>query len=150
MYARTEASPGTPNQSCHPFGKGSEQLKWYEETMNATKAGFVITLFGETGRTVRSHADGDWQRSIEKGTLAISGECYHAERTEVNGFPYDNTSVRGNGSFGIDPDAALLDKSASYLLLTLNKGSDQLTAVLKTLDDGRELDRQTYRKRTRQ
>ncbi|MBM3858400.1 MAG: hypothetical protein FJ395_01970 [Verrucomicrobia bacterium] len=139
---------GTPNQACHPFGKDSEQLKWYEQAMNATKAGFVITLYGETSGTVRSHAEGAWERLISKGTLGISGECYHAERTEVNGFTYYNSSVRGNGSFGIDPKAAFLDKSASYLLLTFDKNSSQMTATLKTLD-GRELERKTFQKRAK-
>ncbi len=41
---------GTPDQSCHPFGVDSEQLAWYRGVMEATKAGQVITLFGETGR----------------------------------------------------------------------------------------------------
>jgi len=140
---------GTPEGACHPFGKDSEQLKWYEQTMNATQAGFVITLYGETSRTVRGHADGAWKRLFEKGTLGISGECYHAERTVVDGFTYYNSSVRGNGSFGIDPDAAFLDKSASYLLLTLDKDAGTMTAVLKALGDGRELDRQTFKKRVR-
>lgn len=141
---------GTPEGACHPFGKDSEQLKWYEHTMNATQAGFVITLYGETSRAVRGHADGAWKRLIEKGTLGISGECYHAERTAVNGFTYYNSSVRGNGSFGIDPDAAFLDKSASYLLLTLDKDAGTMTAALKALSDGRELDRQVFKKRARQ
>lgn len=139
---------GTPEGACHSFDRDSEQLKWYEQTVDATQAGFVITLYGETSRTVRGHADGVWKRLIEKGTLAISGECYHAERTVVDGFTYYNSSVRGSGAFGIDPDAAFLDKSASYLLLTLDQGSKQMTVILKTLD-GRELDRKTFQKRVR-
>jgi len=139
---------GTPDQACHPFDENSEQLRWHERTMSGTEAGFVITLFGETGSRVRRHANGRWSRSIAKGTLAISGECYHAERTEADGITYYNTSVRGNGSFGVDPNPAFLDKSASYLLLTLDKPSGTLTAALKTLD-GRELDRRTFSKRSR-
>lgn len=140
---------GTPEQSCHPFGKDSEQIKWYEETMGATRAGFVITLFGETSGTVRRHAEGHWKRLIEQGSLAISGECYHAERTEIDGFNYFNASVRGNGTFGIDPQAAFLDKSASYLLLTLNRDAGTMTVAIKALDDGRVLDTKTFTKRAR-
>lgn len=140
---------GTPEGACHPFGKDSEQLKWYAQTMNATKAGFVITLFGETSGTVRRHADGEWKRLIEKGTLGISGECYHAERTVVDGFTYYNSSVRGNGTFGIDPQAAFLDKSASYKLITLNRDAGTMTVALKALADGRVLDQQTFQKRAR-
>ena len=138
---------GKPNQACNAFDKDSEQFKWFEEAMNGTKAGFVITMFGETGGTVRRHAEGGWKRVIEKGTLAISGECYHAERTEVDGMTYYNSSVRGNGSFGHDPQAAFSDKSASYQLLTLDREAGTLKAELKALDDGRVLDSKTFRKR---
>jgi hypothetical protein len=140
---------GTPEQSCHPFDRDSEQIKWYEETMRAAKAGFVITLFGETSATVRRHAEGHWKRLIEQGSLAISGECYHAERTDIDGFDYFNASVRGNGTFGIDPQAAFLDKAASYLLLTLNRDAGTMTVAIKALDDGRVLDTKTFTKRAR-
>lgn len=138
---------GTPEQACHPFGQDSEQLKWYEETMRATKAGFVITFYGETSGNVRRHAEGKWQRLIEQGSIAISGECYHAERTEIDGFNYYNASVRGNGTFGIDPKAAFLDKRASYLLLVVNREAGTMNVSLKALDDGRVLDTKTFTKR---
>jgi hypothetical protein len=137
---------GTPDQACRPFDENSEQLKWYERTIDETRAGFVITLYGETSRTVRARAAGAWERLIRQGTLGISGECYHAERTKIGGCTYYNTSVRGNGNFGIDPQAALLDKSANYLLLVINRESEVLTATLKTLD-GRDLERRSFGKR---
>ncbi|MEZ5384857.1 MAG: hypothetical protein R3F13_05025 [Prosthecobacter sp.] len=140
---------GKPNQACHPFDKDSEQFRWFEETMNNTKAGFVVTMFGETGGTVRRHADGGWKRVLEKGTLAISGECYHAERTEVDGMTYFNSSVRGNGTFGHDPQAAFSDKAASYQLLTLDREAGTLKSELKALADGRVLDSKTFTKRTK-
>ncbi|MBL9182790.1 MAG: hypothetical protein JNN17_11670 [Verrucomicrobiaceae bacterium] len=140
---------GKPNQACHAFDKDSEQFKWFEETMNATKTGFVVTLFGETGGTVRRHAEGGWKRVIGQGTLAISGECYHAERTEVDGVTYYNSSVRGNGTFGHDPQAAFSDKAASYQLLTLDRGAGTLRSELKALDDGRVLDSKTFTKRAK-
>jgi hypothetical protein len=138
---------GQPNQACNAFDKNSEQFKWFEETMNSTKAGYVITVFGETSSTVRRHAEGGWKRLIEKGTLAISGECYHAERTEVDGMTYYNSSLRGNGTFGHDPQAAFSDKTASYQLLTLDREAGTLKSELKALDDGRVLDSKTFTKR---
>lgn len=138
---------GKPNQACHAFDKDSEQFQWFEETMNRTKAGFVITVYGETSGTVRRHAGGGWKRVIEKGTLAISGECYHAERAEVDGMTYYNSSVRGNGSFGHDPQAAFSDKAASYQLLTLDREAGMMKSELKALDDGRVLDSKTFTKR---
>jgi hypothetical protein len=140
---------GTPEGACHAFGKDSEQLKWYEQTISATRAGFVITIYGETSGTVRRHADGEWKRLIEKGTFGISGECYHAERTLVDGFTYYNSSVRGNGTFGHDPQAAFSDKAASSKLITLDREAGTMTVALKALDDGRVLDQQTFRKRAR-
>ena len=140
---------GKPNQACHAFDKDSEQFKWFEETMNGTKAGFVVTLFGETGGTVRRHAEGGWKRVIGKGTLAISGECYHAERTEVDGVTYFNSSVRGNGIFGHDPQAAFSDKAASYQLLTLDRKAGTMKSELKALEDGRVLDSKTFTKRAK-
>ena len=140
---------GKPNQACHAFGKDSEQFQWFEQTMNDTQAGFVVTLFGETGGTVRRHAEGGWKRVIGKGTLAISGECYHAERTEVDGVTYFNSSVRGNGTFGHDPQAAFSDKAASYQLLTLDREAGTLKSELKALDDGRVLDSKTFTKRAK-
>lgn len=140
---------GKPNQACHAFDKDSEQFKWYEETMNATKAGFVITIYGETSGTVRRHAEGGWKRCIEKGTIGISGECYHAERTEVDGCTYYNSSVRGNGTFGHDPKAAFSDKAASYKLITLDRDAGTMKVELKALEDGRVLDSKTFTKRAR-
>jgi hypothetical protein len=139
---------GTPNQSCHPFGTDSEQLAWYRGVMEATKAGQVITLFGETGGRVRSHAGGEWKRLIAKGTMAISGEAYHAERTVVDGLPYYNTSVRGNGTFGIDPEHAFRDPAGGYLLITLDQATGAMKVAVKALD-GRVLDEQTIAKKTR-
>lgn len=140
---------GKPNQACHAFDKDSEQFKWFEETMNGAKAGFVVTMFGETGGTVRRHAEGGWKRVIGKGTLAISGECYHAERTEVDGVTYYNSSVRGNGTFGHDPQAAFSDKAASYQLLTLDREAGTLKSELKALDDGSVLDSKTFTKQAK-
>ena len=139
---------GKPNQACNAFDKESEQFRWFEETMNATKAGFVVTMYGETGGTVRRHAEGGWKRVLEKGSIAISGECYHAERTEVDGMTYYNSSVRGNGTFGHDPQASFSDKAASYQLLTLDRDAGTLTSELKALDDGRVLDRKNFTKRS--
>lgn len=138
---------GKPNQACNAFDKDSEQFKWFEETMSATKAGFVITVYGETSGTVRRHAEGGWKRLIEKGTIGISGECYHAERTEVDGMTYYNSSVRGNGTFGHDPKATFSDKAASYKLITLDRDAGTMTVALKALDDGRVLDTKTFQKR---
>jgi len=139
---------GTPDQSCHPFGADSEQIAWYRGVMEATKAGQVITLFGETGSRVRSHAGGEWKRLIAKGTMAISGEAYHAERTMAGGLPYYNTSVRGNGTFGIDPDHDFRDLAGGYLLITVDQATGAMKVAVKNLE-GAVLDEQTIAKKAR-
>ena len=139
---------GTPDQSCHPFGADSEQIAWYRGVMEATKAGQVITLFGETGSRVRSHAAGEWKRFIAKGTMAISGEAYHAERTMAGGLPYYNTSVRGNGTFGIDPDHAFRDLAGGYLLISVDQATGAMKVAVKNLE-GAVLDEQTIAKKAR-
>jgi hypothetical protein len=58
-------------------------------------------------------------------------------RTEVDGWTYYNSSVRGNGTFGSDPKAAFLDKAASYKLITLDRDSGTMTVAIKALDDSR-------------
>jgi hypothetical protein len=97
---------------------------------------------------VRSHAGGEWKRLIAKGTMAISGEAYHAERTVVDGLPYYNTSVRGNGSFGIDPDHVFRDPAGGYLLITVDKTTGAMKVALKNLE-GDVLDEQTIAKKSR-
>ena len=139
---------GTPDQSCHPFDADSEQLAWYRGIMESTEAGQVVTLFGETGHRVRGHAGREWERLIAKGTIAISGEAYHAERTLAEGISYYNTSVRGNGSFGVDPTHDFIDPSGNYLLLTLNREVGNLKVEIKDLE-GRVLDEQIVRKKQR-
>lgn len=141
---------GTPDQACHPFGPDSEQFQWYQQTLQATRADFVITLYGETGGAVRRRANGAWKPLIQQGSLGISGEAYHAERTVIDGFTWYNSSVRGNGTFGIDPEAAFLDKQASYLLITVNRTARTMTVALKSLKDGQVLDEQTFRPRAGQ
>jgi hypothetical protein len=67
----------------------------------------------------------------------------------VDGMTYYNSSVRGNGTFGHDPQAAFSDKTASYQLLTLDSETGTLKSELKSLDDGRVLDSKTFTKRTK-
>lgn len=56
---------------------------------------------------------------------------YHAARTVLNGMAYDNSSVRGNGIFGHDPQAACSDKAASYKLITLDRDAGTMTVASK-------------------
>jgi len=139
---------GTTWQTCHAVAEGSEQLQWYADTMATTKAGHVITLYNERNATTRSQAKGKWGQLFQQGSLAITGFGYFAERADVNGFPYYNTALKGNGDKYPDPKSAFLASEHNYLLLTFRKDSGDLTVALKSLD-GRILDQKTYPKRHR-
>ena len=65
---------------------------------------------------------------------------YFAERAEVNGFPYFNTALKGDGDRYRDPQWAFLASEHSYLLLTLHRGAPHMVAELKNLK-GAVLDR---------
>lgn len=137
---------GTTWQTCHTLAEGSEQLQWYENTMNSTKAGYVITLYNEKNSVTRSQAKGKWGQLIQKGSLAITGFGYFAERAEVAGFSYYNTALKGDGDKYPDTKSAFFASEHSYLLLSFKQATGELTVALKALD-GRVLDVKTYPKR---
>jgi hypothetical protein len=82
------------------------------------------------------------------GSLAITGFGYFAERAEVDGFPYYNTSLSGKGSRYPDPQSKFLASEDSYILLTVHKSPAKLIAEVKKLD-GSVLDRMEYLPRTK-
>ena len=138
---------GTTWQTCHTLGEGSEQLKWFTDTITATKTGHVITLYNEKNSAVRSQVKGQWGRLIQQGSLAITGFGYFAERAEVDGFSYYNTSLKGNGDKYPDPKTAFFASEHSYVLLTF-KASGELTVALKAMD-GRVLEQKSFPKRVK-
>jgi len=137
---------GTTWQTCHALAEGSEQLRWYEDAMSATKAGHVITIYNEKNSVIRAQVKGKWGQLIQKGSLAITGFGYFAERAEVDGFSYYNTALKGNGDKYPDPKSAFFASEHSYILLTFKKDTGELTGALKSLD-GRTLDQKTFQKR---
>ena len=133
---------GTTWQSCHPFDANSEQFKWYEKLMSRTDRRFVITLYNEINRAMRARAGGIWRPLFEKGTMAITGYGYFAERAEIDGFPYYNTAL-GVGDKYPDPGSKFLAMKPSYMLLTLRKGSPTVSVEIKDLA-GTVLDKTTW------
>jgi len=80
---------------------------------------------------------------FRKGTIAITGFGHYAERAEVDGFTYYNTSLSGKGTQYPDPKSAFLKGSDSYILLTLLNNPAKMVVEIKGLD-GRALDRKEY------
>jgi hypothetical protein len=134
---------GTTWQTCHPLGKDSEQFRWYDEQSARKDGKFLLTLYNEQNGQMRSQAGGQWGRMIQRGTAAISGFGYFAERAEVDRFPYFNTAL-GAGAAYRDRQAKFFEVTPSYLLLTFGKGSNEMRAQLKNLS-GKVLDESHWR-----
>jgi hypothetical protein len=137
------ADQGTTWQTCHPFKKGSPQYQWYHDLMERSDRTFVVTLYNEKNSSVREQEGRSWHAMIRRGTLAISGFGHFAERAEVDGFPYLNTSLSGRGDRYPDPGSKFLASQDNYLVLKLVRGSGRVTVELKGLD-GTVLDRMNY------
>lgn len=131
---------GTTWQTCHPYARDGVQFAWYRELMAASHQPFVITLYNERNSQVRGLEGGEWGRMISQGSAAITGFGYFAERAEVDGFPYYNTSVGGTGARYADPKSVVFKSEDNFLLLTFRKNPAELVIELKNLA-GETLDR---------
>jgi hypothetical protein len=108
--------------------------------MTGTRPPFVVTLHNEMNSSMRSKEDRQWHKLFSRGTIAVSGFGYFAERAEVDGFTYYNTAL-GAGARYADGASKFLEVKASYLLLTVERG--KLTVAIKDLD-GTVLDRTEF------
>ncbi len=132
---------GTTWQTCHAFGEDSEQFHWYEKLMENPPP-FVVTLYNERNASIRNQAQKRWHDLFRRGTCCITGFGYFAERAEVDGFPYYNTSLNGRGTQYPDPQSKFLAGEDSYVLLTVERG-EAMTVEIKSLG-GEVLDRKDY------
>ncbi len=135
---------GTTWQACHPLDENSEQFQWYRDLMSGPSPRFVVTLYNERNASVRPKAGGGWHKTFRKGTIAITGFGYYAERAEVDGFTYYNTSLSGKGDRYPDPHSEFLQSEDSYILLTFTKKPPQMMVEIKSLG-GKVLDRKEFR-----
>jgi hypothetical protein len=132
---------GTTWQTCHAFDENSEQFHWYGKLMEKPP-GFVVTLYNERNASIRNQAQKQWHELFRKGTCCITGFGYFAERAEVNGFSYYNTSLSGKGDQYPDPQSKFLAGEDSYILLTVERRG-KMTVEIKSLE-GKVLDRREY------
>jgi hypothetical protein len=134
---------GTTWQTCHDFGKDSDQFRWYEKLMADRPPGFIVTLYNEKNSSIRNQAKGGWHELFRKGTACITGFGHFAERAEVDGLLYFNTSLNGKGDKYPDPKSKALFSENNYVLLTFKREPRTMTVELKSLDgtviDRREL-----------
>jgi len=135
---------GTTWQSCHAFTEDSAQFQWYEK-LTTPAGGFVVTLYNERNANIRNQASKRWHEQFRQGTLCITGFGYFAERAEVDGIAYYNTSLSGKGNQYPDPHSKFLAAEDSYILLTIQQGGP-MTAEIKNLN-AKVLDRQEYKRK---
>jgi hypothetical protein len=134
---------GTTWQASHSFKKVSEQFRWYDKLMADQSRKFVVTLYNERNGSMRAQEQGAWHDMFRKGTIAITGFGYYAERAEVDGFTYYNTSLSGKGNQYPDSKSKFLKGADSYILLTLTKNPAKMKVEIKGLD-GAVLDRKVF------
>lgn len=134
---------GTTWQACHSFKEGSKQFEWYKKLTSDQSRKFVVTLYNERNASMRAQERGAWHDMFRKGTIAITGFGYYAERAEVDGFTYYNTSLSGKGDQYPDPKSQFLKGEDSYILLTVTKNPPKMIVEIKGLD-GSVLDRREY------
>ncbi|WP_395743961.1 metallophosphoesterase family protein [Prosthecobacter sp.] len=132
---------GTTWQTGHPFDEASAQLTWYRQQMEPSRSGHTITLHNERSATMRGQLKGEWGRLFQRGSAAITGFGYFAERAMVDGFPCYNTALKGNGDKYPDPKSAFFASEHSCILLTF-KPKSPMQIEIKNLA-GQVLDTQS-------
>ena len=133
---------GTTWQTGHPFDAASEQLAWYRQQMEPPRVGHTISIQNERNATMRGQLKGEWGRLFQQGSAVITGFGYFAERSMVDGFPYYNTALKGDGDRYPDSKSAFFASEHSYLLLTF-KPKSPMQIESKSLA-GQVLDQQSY------
>lgn len=138
---------GTTWQTNHDFDRESEQFKWYADLVARSDQPFFITIYNEQNSKVRSLEKGEWAKLISKGSLAITGFGYFAERAQTpDGFTWYNTSVSGRGAKYADKHSALLKSEDNYLLLSFDRQKKLLTVEIKSTS-GEVLDSKEFKPR---
>lgn len=132
---------GTTWQTCHEVDENSNQFRWYSNLMKQLP-GFVVTLYNERNGSIRNKAKKQWHDLFRQGTCCITGFGYYAERAEVDGFLYYNTSLSGTGNQYPDSHSKFLAGENNYILLTVKRGG-KMTIEIKSLKN-KVLDRKEF------
>ena len=137
---------GTTWQTNHPVTRDSEQHQWYAREVAQTDAPFIITLNNEQNALMRGYDQGAWKPLFHQSSTVITGYGYFGERAEVDGFPYFNTCLKGDGDLYKDPQSAFITRQDNYLLLTFTRDAATFTVQIKSLR-GEVLDTRAIPKR---
>lgn len=140
---------GTTWQTCHAFDADSEQFLWYRDLIQQNSQRFFLTVMNERHTTLDSKTDGIWKSLFRQGSALITGFGYFAERAELDGLPYFNTCLKGDGSPYRDPKSAFFASQDNYLLITLEKDADTMTVQFKDPAHGDILDTRVIQARSK-
>ena len=136
---------GTTWQTNHSISRGSPQHLWYEREVAQKDAPFIITLNNEQNSLMRSYDQGAWKPLFHQSSTVITGYGYFGERSEVAGFPYFNTCLKGNGDLYKDPHSAFVTRDDNFLLLTFTRDIQPMKVQILNLSghvlDTREIPR---------
>lgn len=125
---------GTTWQTCHAWQPDSPQFQWFAETMAANTSGFVLTLMNEKHTQVAGLTKGAWHEHFRKGSALITGFGYFADRAKlIDGLPYYNTCLQGDGDLYKDPQSKFHARVDNYLLLTFTADAPTMKVQFKNL-----------------
>lgn len=130
---------GTTWQTSHPVTRGSPQHLWYARQVAQKDAPFIVTLNNEQNSLMRGLDQGAWKPLFHQSSTVITGFGYFGERSEVDGFPYFNTCLKGDGDLYKDPHSAFVTREDNFILLTFTRGAQPLRVEIRDLH-GRVLD----------
>lgn len=137
---------GTTWQTNHPVTKDSLQYRWYEDEVMKEDVPFLITVNNEKNGSMRTYEGGAWKPLFHRSSAVVTGYGYFGERAEVEGFPYFNTCLKGNGDLYQDSKSVFVTREDNYLLFTFKKGSATMTVEMKNLR-GETLDTREIKQR---
>jgi len=80
---------------------------------------------------------------LRRGTIAITGFGFFAERAEVDDFTCYNTSLNGKGNRYPDPKSDFRASEDTYILLTFTKNPRKMAVEIKGWG-GQVFDRTQY------
>lgn len=124
---------GTTWQTNQPVSRDSKQYAWFAREVARRDAPFVITLNNEQNALMRGYDKGAWSPLFHQSSAVITGYGYFGERAEVDGFPYFNTCLKGDGDLYKDPRSAFVTREDNYLLLTFTKDAPVMKVQIKNL-----------------
>jgi hypothetical protein len=140
---------GTTWQTNHPISRGSPQHLWYAQQVAQKDAPFIITLNNEQNALMRGYDQGTWKPLFHQSSTVITGYGYFGERSEVDGFPYFNTCLKGDGDLYKDPKTAFVTRDDNFILLSFHRDTRPMKVQILNLSgevlDTREIPRREMR-----